>query len=373
MSLYKRKNSSYWWCKFRVRGRTIRESTGTANKDDAEEFETNLRNRYWREAKLGELYHTFKEAADQWLEFTDKKTRNKDEQRLKWWCHFIGDVPLREINHVVLLAARTRLLAKKTKRAAGTLSKLTVNHYMQAARGVMRYAHRTLKWIDAVPDFPMFTIEPKDPNWRTREEFLHLLEHLLPHQQDLARFAVAQGPRKMNITQLRWDRVDLKRKTAYVAADETKGSRGLPIALNDDAVAVLKRRQGIHPEYCFTYQGHPIKDVCTASWRKRVKAAGFPGLRFHDLRHTWASWQVQSGTPIQIVMEAGGWKSLTMVLRYAHLAPGHLAQYANRTLLGTQKKKGKPKRSQVPVFGGEGRDRTADLGVMKSKDVKKIA
>lgn len=55
---------------------------------------------------------------------------------------------------------------------------------------------------------------------------------------------------------------------------------------------------------------------------------------FHDLRHTWASWQAQSGTPLRDLMDLGGWKSIGIVLRYAHLSPGHLAQYAERSALG---------------------------------------
>ena len=63
-------------------------------------------------------------------------------------------------------------------------------------------------------------------------------------------------------------------------------------------------------------------------------------FRWHDLRHTWASWHVQSGTPLQVLQELGGWSSYEMVLRYAHLSAGHLADYAEnlcklRTVSGT--------------------------------------
>ena len=56
----------------------------------------------------------------------------------------------------------------------------------------------------------------------------------------------------------------------------------------------------------------------------------FEEFRFHDLRHTWASWHVMSGTSLQELMELGGWKSYEMVLRYAHLAPEHLSAAAQR-------------------------------------------
>ena len=46
------------------------------------------------------------------------------------------------------------------------------------------------------------------------------------------------------------------------------------------------------------------------------------------MRHTWASWHIQSGTPFHVLQELGGWSSYEMVLRYAHLAPEHLSEYA---------------------------------------------
>ena len=67
-----------------------------------------------------------------------------------------------------------------------------------------------------------------------------------------------------------------------------------------------------------------------SAWKRTLKRVGITDFRFHDLRHTWASWHVMSGTSLQELMELGGWKSYEMVLRYAHLAPEHLANAAAR-------------------------------------------
>jgi hypothetical protein len=56
---------------------------------------------------------------------------------------------------------------------------------------------------------------------------------------------------------------------------------------------------------------------------------GIEDFRWHDLRHTWASWHIQNGTPIHVLQELGGWSDIRMVQRYAHLAPEHLACYAD--------------------------------------------
>ena len=55
----------------------------------------------------------------------------------------------------------------------------------------------------------------------------------------------------------------------------------------------------------------------------------YKGLRWHDLRHTFASWHAQSGTPPQVIKELGGWSSMQMLERYMQLAPSFVASFAN--------------------------------------------
>ena len=83
------------------------------------------------------------------------------------------------------------------------------------------------------------------------------------------------------------------------------------------------------PTRLLTFSGKRIHKSSTA-WDKAKRRAGIEDFRFHDLRHTWASWHVQSGTSLPELMELGGWKSYEMVLRYAHLAPEKLSSVASR-------------------------------------------
>lgn len=103
--------------------------------------------------------------------------------------------------------------------------------------------------------------------------------------------------------------------------------RGVP--LNEDALAVLRAQLGEHKVYVFTFQGKPVDRCSTRAWKQAVVRAGIDrSFRWHDLRHTWASWHVQSGTRLQELMELGGWSSYEMVLRYAHLATENLREAA---------------------------------------------
>jgi integrase len=80
----------------------------------------------------------------------------------------------------------------------------------------------------------------------------------------------------------------------------------------------------------FTYAGKPLARVSTHAWEKALKRAGIENFRWHDLRHTWASWHRRAGTPTHELQRLGGWRTARMVERYAHLAPDDLAQAALR-------------------------------------------
>jgi integrase len=68
----------------------------------------------------------------------------------------------------------------------------------------------------------------------------------------------------------------------------------------------------------------------TGMWNPIYPVAGIDNFRWHDLRHTWASWHVQAGTSSQELMELGGWSCMEMVLRYAHLGGEHLKRASRR-------------------------------------------
>lgn len=108
----------------------------------------------------------------------------------------------------------------------------------------------------------------------------------------------------------------------------------IAIPLSSRAVAILKDRQGQHDERVFTVlrpqhkQAVPFSDANGAAFKEAAKRAGIPWLRWHDLRHTWASWHIQAGTPPHVLQELGGWRSYDMVRRCGHLTVDHLRQFA---------------------------------------------
>ena len=141
-------------------------------------------------------------------------------------------------------------------------------------------------------------------------------------------FALSTGLRQSNVVMLEWSQVDLERQAAWIHPDQAKARRAIHVPLNSVALAVLLRQVGKHPARVFTYRGRPITWANTRAWKEGLIRAGIKDFRWHDLRHTWASWLAQQGTPMNVLQELGGWESEEMVKRYAHLSKPQLMQHS---------------------------------------------
>ncbi|MFP5358009.1 MAG: tyrosine-type recombinase/integrase [Gammaproteobacteria bacterium] len=325
MSLYKRKDSPHWWVKLTHNGHRVQESTGTANKRQAQEYHARRRTQLWGQLRLGvKPRRTWDEAV---LRYLDETSHNRAsvtaKSHLRWMQPYLEGMDLNKIDREVV----ERLIQAGLRER---VSNATVNRRTQLLRAIMRKASREWDWIDRVPVFRML----KEPQGRvrflTREEAARLLTELPPHLRAMARFTLATGLRQGNVKGLRWAQVDLERRRAWVIAEEAKARRAIPVPLNAEAMQVIEQQRGRHPEYVFTYNGQSITQVGTKAWRGALERAGIKNFRWHDLRHTWASWHAQNGTPMNVLQELGGWRDSGMVQRYAHLGMEHLESYAQR-------------------------------------------
>lgn len=205
-----------------------------------------------------------------------------------------------------------------------------MNRVLEILRAILRRAATQWEWLDKSPPVRMLKEPTRRIRFLTREEAQRLLAELPSHLADMAAFSLATGLRRANVTGLQWSQIDLDRRVAWIHPDQAKARRAIAVPLNKEAMAMVQRQQGKHPQYVFTYQGRPVFQTSTKTWYNALKRAGISDFRWHDLRHTWASWHVQAGTPLFALQEMGGWESSEMVRRYAHLAADHLAPYADR-------------------------------------------
>jgi len=350
MPLYKQDKSPYWWVRFSVGGVKVRRSSQTTDREAANEFESRLRSELWRQSKLGERpRYTWKKAVARWSQEATGRDADRDRKRLSWFAQYLDDVPLVEITPALITKLRAVRTAEAAKRGnKRTDGKSTANRYMALLRMILRKAQREWDWIDKVPPVPMVNMEKREPRFITRAQAKELLKALapLPHLAALAEFCLETGLRMRNATGLTWPQVDLRRRLLVVPASRAKAGETIAIPLSARTLAILKDRQGQHEERVFTVQrpqhkqAVPFSDANGAAFKAAAKAAGVPWLRWHDLRHTWASWHIQAGTPPHVLQELGGWKSYDMVRRYGHLTVDHLRQFAEH-------RKGIPQKARV--------------------------
>lgn len=109
---------------------------------------------------------------------------------------------------------------------------------------------------------------------------------------------------------------------------------GLLYSPNDTACKVLRSQIGNHSRFVFVHMkegnrpdgskvpaARKMRVDDNTAWHSACREAGIENFRFHGLKHTWASWLVQSGVPLSALQEMGGWESIEMVRRYVHLSP----------------------------------------------------
>lgn len=158
------------------------------------------------------------------------------------------------------------------------------------------------------------------------EEIQDLIEAAEPHLKPVLIFALNTGCRKGEILGLTWDRVDLKHGTIYL--NKTKSGKPRKVPINDPLRAMLKglvRRLDTNLVFYNPATGgrwHELKRSFATACRK----AKIHDFRFHDLRHTFASQLVMAGVDLTTVSRLLGHASLTMTLRYSHIASDHFQE-----------------------------------------------
>jgi integrase len=324
MSLKKR--GSVWWIDFVApSGERVRRSAETDNKTQARELHDKLKGEVWRVQRLGDRpRRLWQDAAVRWLrEQAHKATHAGDKQILRWLDRHLANRELESINRALIDAIT------EAKQADGCAN-ATVNRTLALLRAILRKCARDWEWLDRTPAVRLLKEPSRRIRFLTHDQARKLLRELPPHLHDMALFTLSTGLRRANVTGLTWEQVDLPRKLAWIHPDQAKARKAIAVPLNETAMHVIRAQKGRHPVFVFSYEGNPIFQVSTKAWYNALKRAGIENFRWHDLRHTWASWHVQSGTPLFALQELAGWETEKMVRRYAHLAADHLAVYADR-------------------------------------------
>ena len=324
MSLYQRENGVWYYSITLQSGKRIRGSTRTKDRKLAEELHDKLKYETWRQINLDEKpKYLWDEAALRWIKEKKgiKKSIKDDICRLR---------QLQELRGIYIHLIDKQMIMSIINQK--DISNGTKNRYIALIRSILNACVQDWDMLEQAPKLKLFK-EPKHRmKWLRPAEAKRLLNNLVPYMADMAEYDLATGLRQRNIFDLRWSQIDFLKRTCEYYPEDMKSDKPLVIPLNDTAIKILVKQLGKHDEYVFLNSRHkPVKSLNYKLWRTGVANAGIDeDFNWHDLRHTWASWLVQDGVSLYALKEMGGWKSLEMVQRYAHLAPEHLIQHASK-------------------------------------------
>lgn len=301
-------------------GQRLRRRAQSNRLADARAEASAIEAAYARECWLGQRpqSRSFGEAV---LSYLDTQRADGDKRRLGRILTALGDVRLNEIDQNAVDRVRRAMLAADASPATVRRGVVT------PIRAVMMHAWRR-GWCER----PHFEI-PREPKGRTRfllpDEAERLITAAKPHIAVLLTTLLGTGMRMAEALELDWREVDLGGAHAILWPDQTKSGRRRDVALPPRLVvafANLAHREG---PVIRRADGQPYADrgregggQIKTAWRGTVARSGLdPDLTPHDLRHTWASWHYALNRDLLALKIAGGWSSVALVERYAHLLP----------------------------------------------------
>lgn len=331
MGLYKQKGSRFYWMSLRVNGKRVYESTKTANKKLAERIYakrlTEITEGKWFKKELvnnvtmGDLLDRYSSEVSPNLSPT---THERNGQMLKNLKGLLGGYLLNDVSPSII----SRYKAKKMEEG---YRKETILRELGLLRRVFNIAIQEWELCKVNPVSKVLKTLGKVDNKRVRylkpDESQRLMMGLPDWLKPIVVLARHTGLRRGNLLELTWDQVNLLSKVIVI--DKTKNGDPIGMPLTEKAVRTLSELQRVrflHSLYVFcdaNGKPHSFYKVSIA-FRRACKRAGVENMRFHDLRHDFASNLVQSGIDIYTVKELLGHKDLRMTVRYCHLAPENL-------------------------------------------------
>lgn len=250
------------------------------------------------------------------------------------WKDYLGNYALSALTSKLIIDTRDSIASISVR--GKTKSNATVNRYMAALSAVLTYAVKELEWLDINPVSRITKMQ--EPQGRVRYLSDSERENLLIAAQNsnstllypIILVALTTGARKMEILKLRWENINFESKMATLNNTKNGDRRGLPLV--EPALGELKKlydQRGNSPYVFPSHNGQQPFDI-TYCWKKAIKDAGLNDFRFHDLRHTCASYLAMDGATMGEIAAVLGHKTLDMTKRYSHFSPQHLHSVSER-------------------------------------------
>lgn len=283
--------------------------------------------------------HTLAEMIDRYTEqVLCHKPRNANNHKihLKWWRAQLGYYLVFDVTPSRIAECRDRLMQETTFKGTPR-SPATAARYLATLSHLFNIAIREWEWLDSNPVSRIR--KPVEPRGRVRflddQEREALLAACKASESPLLYpavvLAISTGMRYGEIMGLQWKDIDFERQRALLNETKNGERRAAPlVGLTYDLLKDLSKVRRLDNTHVFPGRnpGRP-GDVRTA-WDNALKKAGLADFRFHDLRHTTASYLAMNGATLAEIAEVLGHKTLQMVKRYAHLSDAHTAGVVER-------------------------------------------
>ncbi len=283
---------------------------------------------------------TLAELIDRYIEEVVPATRKTvQDQRnltahLRWWSQRLGSYTLAKITPAMIAQQRDRLARDSLSGRA--IAPATVNRYLQAISHAFTVAVREWGWIENSPVPRVRRL--KEPRGRVRflsdDERWRLLDACResdePRLYPLVLLAVSTGARSGELRSLRWPDIDLERGMAVLHHTKNGERRAIPLA--GPALEEMKQRSKVRRIDTDLVFANALGNTPfpRKPWQRALQAAEIEDFRFHDLRHSAASYLAMSGATLAELAEILGHKTLAMVKRYAHLTEQHTSRVVAR-------------------------------------------
>ncbi|MEW6415891.1 MAG: site-specific integrase [Pseudomonadota bacterium] len=268
---------------------------------------------------------------------TKLKSWRDTERHLAMWLKLLGDCQLNEVTPARIGEQRNKLLNEQTKRGTQR-HPATVTRMMAALSVCLGYGVKELQWLDRNPAEKVSKPGHSDARVRflsDKERTTLLKACKASTNKDLYTavvLALTTGARKAEIMGLRWPQVDFKRRTITLMQGETKNDEARALPLVGEAFTLLKERtkvRNLKDDRVFPTTSRAKKATMLdlrSPWEAALKAAKVTDFRWHDLRHTAASYLAMQGVSPLEISKILGHRTMAMVSRYSHLAPGRVVE-----------------------------------------------
>ena len=301
-----------------------------------QETETKIKqSKYFPDRLIESEKYTLSDLLDRYKsEVLPEKRAKGQPGQLEWWKEQLGEYKLKDLTPSLIASLRDRLIKEQSDKTGRIRTCATVNRYLALLSHACTIAIKEWQWMAVNPVAQIS--KPREAQGRTRflsgEERERLLVacrssesiHLFP----IVTLALSTGMRRGEILGLSWENVDLQNRRITLLRTKNGERRVVPLVCK--AYELIKNLYlKLEPEskdLLFPSPNNPKQPISIrTAWETAIKRCKIENFRFHDLRHSTASYLAMNGASLLEIADILGHKTLQMVKRYSHLSEDHKA------------------------------------------------